>query len=338
MHACASPMLDIRRPVVLTSVVLLSVAAALAAQPRPRRIQPMRPPPPEGRQVEAADGDTVVIAGDDRVTVVRQRAADVRVVFDAERHTALVIADWGTPDDAKPDGRVNRTWLFREIEGAWPLDARWQGSAIIVEPESLRGPSERVSATLSLDTPAGPVVFMAGRPSPRVRPPAGTVLWHLEVSGGGPDGVSFDEAERYAGSSNAQWSFRSMNGFPFGAQGGGAPAGVTADTVFGVAALPLPARSPVPVMGPPVLRRVEPVWPVPVLPDVSGTAFVEIAVAPDGVVRSARVVQSLPPLDDLIIAAVSQWRFAPAGPEGRPDPQLAIAAFPYPPPPRAPKF
>ena len=298
----------------------------------------MRPPPPDGRQIDAADGDTIRIQGDDRVHVVRQRTAEVRVVFDAERRTALVIADWGTLEDAKPDGGVNRTWLFRELEGAWPLDARWQGSATIGEPESLRGGTAMASATLTIDTPAGPVVFISGRPRPRMPVPAGTVLWHLEVSGGGPDGVSFDEAERYAQSSNAQWSFRSTNGFPFGAPGGGVPAGVTADTVFGVASLPLPAGSPVPVMGPPVLRRVEPVWPVPVLPEVRGTVFVEIAVAPDGAVRSTRVVRSLPPLDDLVVAAVSQWRFAPAGPEGRPDPQLAIAAFPYPPPPGVPKF
>ncbi len=331
-------MRDTRRLVILAGMVQLCLVSSLAAQPRPRRMSPMRPPPPDGRQIDAADGDTIRIQGDDRVHVVRQRTAEVRVVFDAERRTALVIADWGTLEDAKPDGGVNRTWLFRELEGAWPLDARWQGSATIGEPESLRGGTALASATLTIDTPAGPVVFISGRPRPRMPVPAGTVLWHLEVSGGGPDGVSFDEAERYAQSSNAQWSFRSTNGFPFGAPGGGVPAGVTADTVFGVASLPLPAGSPVPVMGPPVLRRVEPVWPVPVLPDVRGTVFVEIAVAPDGAVRSTRVVRSLPPLDDLVVAAVSQWRFAPAGPEGRPDPQLAIAAFPYPPPPGVPKF
>lgn len=331
-------MRDTRRLVFLAGMAQLCLVSSLAAQPRPPRLEPRRPPPPEGRQVETADGDTVVISGDDRVIVVRQRLADVRVVFDAERRAALVIADWGTPVDAKPDGRVNRTWLFRELEGTWPLDARWQGSATIIEPEALRGVSERVAPTLSMDTPAGPVVFMTGRPNPRVPVPAGTVLWHLDVSGGGPEGVSFDEAERYARSGNAQWSFRSTNGLPFGVPGAGVPAGVNQDTTIGVRSLPLPAQSPVPVPGPPVLRRVEPVWPVPGLPDVRGMVVVEIAVAPDGAVRSTRVVRSLPPLDDLVVAAVSQWRFAPAGPEGRPDPQLVTAVFQYPPPPRLPKF
>ena len=50
----------------------------------------MRPPPPEGRQIETADGDTVVVTGDDRVTILRKRAAEVRVVFDEERRTILV--------------------------------------------------------------------------------------------------------------------------------------------------------------------------------------------------------------------------------------------------------
>jgi TonB family protein len=331
------PMRDTRRLVILAGMVQLCLVSSLAAQPRPRRMSPMRPPPPDGRQIDAADGDTIRIQGDDRVNVVRQRSAEVRVVFDAERRTAIVIADWGTPEEATPDGGVNRTWLFREVEGTWPLDARWQGSATILEPESLRGETAMVSATLTIETPAGPVVFIPGRPGPRMPVPPGAALWHLEVSSGGPDGVSFDEAEQHARSGNAQWSFRSTNGLPFGVPGG-APANVTAGTALGASPPMLPQRSPVPVMGPPVLRRVEPVWPVPVLPDVRGTVFVEIAVAPDGAVRSARVVRSLPPLDDLIIAAVSQWRLAPAGPEGRPDPQLAIAAFPYPPPPSAPKF
>lgn len=331
-------MRDTRHLVILAGMIQLCLVSSLAAQPRPRRMPPMRPPPPDGRQIDAADGDTIRIQGDDRVNVVRQRTAEVRVVFDAERRTALVIADWGTLEDAKPDGGVNRTWLFRELEGAWPLDARWQGSATIVEPESLRGGTATASATLTIETPAGPVVFIPGRPGPRMPVPPGAVLWHLEVSGGGPDGVSFDEAEQYARSSNAQWSFRSTNGLPFGIPGGGGPARVTAGAAPAPPSPAFPQRSPVPVMGPPVLRRVEPVWPVPVLPDVRGTVFVEIAVAPDGAVRSARVVRSLPPLDDLIVAAVSQWRFAPAGPEGRPDPQLVIAAFPYPPPPSVPKF
>ena len=49
-----------------------------------------------GRQLQAADGDTVVVDGDDRVSLVRRRQAHVRVVADETAGTVLVIADWGT--------------------------------------------------------------------------------------------------------------------------------------------------------------------------------------------------------------------------------------------------
>ena len=222
----------------------------------------------------------------------------------------------------KPDGGVNRTWLFSEIEGAWPLDHRWQGAATIVEPESLRGETARASATLTVETPAGPVVFISGRPDNRAPLPDGTVIWHRRMSGGGPDGGSFDDAERYAHSGNAQWTFSSMSGlapaFPSTVVRPGGGAGF--------------AMAP---SGPQLIRRVEPVWPDPAAhPGLRGVILVELAVALDGTVRGARAVRSLPPLDAVVLAAASQWRYAPAGPEGRPDPLMVTAAFPYPPLPR----
>ena len=313
----------ISRHLILTGAVAIGLAAGLSAQsaPRPRRVQPMRPPPPEGRQIETADGDTILVAGDDRVTVLRKRAAEVRVVFDPDRRTVLVIADWGTPTDGKPDGGVNRTWLFSDIEGAWPLDARWQGSATLVEPESLRGETARAAATLTLETPAGPVVFMSGRPDNRQPLPAGTLIWHRRLSGGGPDGVSFDDAERFAQSDNARWSFGSTTG----------AASAFPSTVVRPPGVMAPAPRPQ------LLRRVEPVWPDPAAhPGLRGVVLVELAVALDGSVRAARAVRSVPALDAIVLAAASQWRYAPAGPEGRPDPLMVTAAFPYPPlpPPR----
>ena len=63
---------------------------------------------------------------------------------------------------------------------------------------------------------------------------------------------------------------------------------------------------------------------------VQGMVVVELAVAADGTVRDARVLCSVPLLDEAALAAVRQWRFAPAGPEGRPDPVMftAVSGFP----------
>ena len=84
-----------RRPLPWIGLIVLLWGLPAAAQPLPRTAMP--PPPPSGRQIEAADGDTIVVDGDARVSLLRRREAEVRVVVLPDSRAMLVIADWQTP-------------------------------------------------------------------------------------------------------------------------------------------------------------------------------------------------------------------------------------------------
>jgi len=117
-----------------------------------------------GRQLQAADGDTVVVDGDDRVSLVRRRQAHVRVVADESASTVLVIADWGTRESAQPDGRVNRTWRFAGVDGRWPLESRWEADAVMIVPDR---PPMSPGPALSLETSAGVIALPDLQTMPR---------------------------------------------------------------------------------------------------------------------------------------------------------------------------
>lgn len=70
---------------------------------------------------------------------------------------------------------------------------------------------------------------------------------------------------------------------------------------------------------PKVLERAAPLYPEAArLAGVEGTVLVQARVGEDGRVVDARVLKSVPMLDDAALAAVRQWRFRPAMGEGRP--------------------
>ena len=72
---------------------------------------------------------------------------------------------------------------------------------------------------------------------------------------------------------------------------------------------------------PRVVHRVEAEWPQAARDaGVSGVVVLQVAVASDGTVTDARVLRSIAMLDAAAVAAVRQWRFEAAGPDGRPDP------------------
>jgi len=52
--------------------------------------------------------------------------------------------------------------------------------------------------------------------------------------------------------------------------------------------------------------------------NIEGTVVVQALVGKDGRVKDAKVVQSIPELDDYAVVAVKQWRFIPAKSKGQP--------------------
>jgi len=57
---------------------------------------------------------------------------------------------------------------------------------------------------------------------------------------------------------------------------------------------------------------------------IQGTVVMQIVVGTDGKVRDARVVRSLPMLDEVALASAKQWEFSPTIVDGRPVPVLLI--------------
>ena len=82
-------------------------------------------------------------------------------------------------------------------------------------------------------------------------------------------------------------------------------------------------KAPVRVGGdirrPEKLRHVDPVYPpIAKAARVSGIVIVEAIIAADGTVRGARVIRSVPMLDQAALDAVNQWRYTPTMLNGQP--------------------
>ena len=292
--------------------------------------QPLPPPVPSGRQIQAADGDTIVVEGDDRVTVVRRRQARVRVVADETSQFVIVLADWGTRGSTEPDGRVDRTWRFANVDGRWPLESRWEAAATLVTPDI---PPMTAAPVLSIDTPAGVVAFIGGLPR-ATRIDAAAVLRYGSMSGGGRGGT-FDEAEREALSPNFMTSFSTMS-LGQGSTWSGAALGPSPGPAAEPGTMPMApagafvrdgAMRPIPR----VIHRVQPEWPQAARDaGVRGVVILVVDVALDGTVKDARLVRSIPGLDDAAVGAVRQWRFEPAEPGARPDPLAVTVTVQFP--------
>src|SRR3954471_24856346 len=111
-----------------TSTLWLVASPATAM----RSDQSAQRPMPNGRIIDARDGDTIVLDGDERIRIVHRTRAIVRAVFN-EPAQWLVLLVGVAYADSDPDGRVDLTYNFRDLTGQWPLGARWDGQAVIEE-------------------------------------------------------------------------------------------------------------------------------------------------------------------------------------------------------------
>jgi hypothetical protein len=89
--------------------------------PEAVRQQRIREPPPAGVEIPASDGDRVIVDDDARIQIVRRRQAAIRAIFSQEQRALIVLADYAKPGQF-PDGDVDTTFNFYELEGEWPLE------------------------------------------------------------------------------------------------------------------------------------------------------------------------------------------------------------------------
>jgi protein TonB len=119
-------------------------------------------------------------------------------------------------------------------------------------------------------------------------------------------------------------------GVPGGVEGG-VPGGVVGGVVGGLPEAPPPPppppQAPVRVGGnikaPTNIKRVNPVYP-PIAQSarVQGVVIIEATIGPDGSVKDAKILRSIPLLDQAALDAVKQWRFTPTLLNGVPVPVI----------------
>jgi hypothetical protein len=98
------------------AIVVFATSAALDAHAQTQRIR-------------AGEGDTRRhqrgCAGEHRSVAF----SHVRAVFNANEHWLIVLAR--LTDRQQPSTGVDEAFLFQEVEGPWPLGARWEGDASV---------------------------------------------------------------------------------------------------------------------------------------------------------------------------------------------------------------
>ena len=119
-------------------------------------------------------------------------------------------------------------------------------------------------------------------------------------------------------------------GVPGGVEGG-VPGGVLGGVVGGLPTAPPPppppASAPVRVGGnikpPNKVKDVRPIYP-PIAQSarVSGVVIIEATIGADGKVKDAKVLRSIPLLDQAAVDAVKQWQFTPTLLNGVPVPVI----------------
>ena len=275
----------------------------------------------DAQMIRAKDGDIILVENDDKVRIVRRRQAHVRVLHKAEQQWVLVLADWmGVPGGA--DGRVDWAYSFRELTGAWPLGERWEGTAYL-DDYDMAGNS--FNSGLGLTTSGGLIQLLSSAPPARNfgtdRPfvdPAAIAMLTFRFASRGIESGSFDIAEQRALASLAQ---ETTGGTITTTHPGGirTSIGMSISTAPDTPAPTQPVRVGGNLKAPTKIKHVDGVTPEMARQSgVSGMVILEIIIGTDGTVQNAKVLRSIPLLDDAAVAAVKQWVYEPSHLNGRP--------------------
>lgn len=302
-----------RRSIVAIGAIALVPSGAFAGQTLP--IGQRSTPLPEGRSIEARDGDLVIVDGDARVRFVRRRQAVGRLIFNAEERWLVLLADF-IPSGGSADGLVDFSYNWRDIEGEWPIDARWDGSLVV---EDYMSPGFAPNS-ISLLLPAGRIQLFGGGPARDAgfvdsKPLA--VLHHRGAGSSSAGRLTFDQLEPKVlaeVSANARRQGGSFSTFSSGGVSGSLTFTNTPGAVRpGGTETQAPVRPGGAVPMPRKTHHVAPIYPEAMRPSgVEGTVILEVVTAADGSVSGVKVLRGLTPQIDLAaLEAVKQWRYEP---------------------------
>jgi len=310
-------------PVAFILLAAVPVASAHA--------QPL--PTASGRVIEAAEGDVVVVPSGAGVAIVTRTQVQARLVYVAAQQTLLLLTDPALAFGAgMPEAKGFRSW---RMQNPWPLEARWEGSATIDEYSPLGRSQPMAFAPLGLAIHTDRGTILVGPPMDREAgstPPPIAVVRITSASSRVASG-SFDEIEQawLAGGDNA------LQG-PGGGMRMHASGGIGAVTSASISSA---AAGAVRVGGnirPPTRTHVaEPAYPQTArAAGVQGVVILEIVIGADGAVSDARVLRSIPLLDQAALDAVRQWRYEPTLLNGVPTSVIMTATVNFSLPPSAP--
>jgi TonB family protein len=301
----------------LVALLMLTMAPTAAAQR-------LSLSPPSGQHIVARDGDVVLVDSDAHIGIVRRREANVRVVFNAAERWLVVLVDLAT-SAGPPDGRVDWTYHYNDLGGAWPFEARWEGAATIDEYSMI---PNGVSEGLGIGTSQG-LVQLLGREQEFRDRDAVAVLSYTGAGSGGANRLGFDETERWV-----MPQVRRNLGAITLPPGSGASGTLTvqagvggkiasrATTIVTSDGIQVEPNGAVRVGGrvppPKKIADVRPMFPEDAArAGIRGIVILEVTVAADGTVKDARVLRSIPMLDTAALDAVRQWRYEPTTIDGR---------------------
>jgi TonB family protein len=293
-----------RRAVALLLLVVVQFTSTAPAVGEQRPASP----PPAGHRIVARDGDVIVVEDDARVRIVRRRQASVRVVFNAAERWLLLLVDHAGPG-ISADGRVDTTYYYREVNGAWPFATPWEGLATIEE-YSMAAPG---TTGIGIDTPSGLVQQLRSQQESRDADAVAVLTFRNGGHTGTIGKLTFDDAERWYSAElrRNDGVMRSPSGIvgsvSSGIEGGTRSGGDPAAIRVGGNIRPPVKVVDVPPVKPEVAERA----------NVRGIVIIEVTIALDGTVEHARVLRSIPLLDAAAIEAVRQWRFEPTTLGGR---------------------
>lgn len=155
-------------------------------------------------------------------------------------------------------------------------------------------------------------------PPPPLPTPAASLLDALTTAPAPVEAPAGITAETGAESASID-SAGGVEGGVTGGAGGGVIGGQAGGFPSGDAAASAPRRVGGGIEPPRKIKDVRPVYPAGALSDQSrGTVVIEAVVDIDGRVSDARVLQSVPALDEAALVAVRQWEFVPSRLNGAP--------------------
>jgi TonB family protein len=279
----------------------------------------------QGQRITAKDGDVVVVDGASRIRIVRRSTAVVRAIFNPALHSLVILADLAAPNGAG-DGRVDVSYTFQDV-AEWPAGERWEGQAALEEYFVV---GEIGNYGLGLVLPNGLVQMLDTRAAPLFRDAAAVAVIDFRGSGrgGGPMGQSFDAEERMQ-MAMATRNAETRANLPGGMRGFSSSTGLSISGAPSAAVqdgLP-PPSAPVRVGGnirtPAKISGAAPLWPASARQaGIGGVVILEITIAPDGTIKDAKVLRSIPQLDQAALDAVRQWRYEPTLLNGAPVPVI----------------